>query len=135
MNQLIHNLNPALPPNDPQREVLHNEVHARPAARIRLPALVVFIAVLNDGVSREAECQHLNRLPGQGKLTPADLQENFLRLRFTDHTLKWERHSEFTRYSLVQALPPHARWTQSIPSCSLRCHWMPLGYKPFLAEL
>ena len=32
-----------LPPNDPQRELLHNEVHARPPARIRLPALVVML--------------------------------------------------------------------------------------------
>lgn len=128
MNQPIRNLNPALPPDDPQREALHNEVHARPAARIRLPALVVFIAVLNDDISREAECQHLNRLPGQGKLTPADLQENFLRLRFTDHTLKWERHSEFTRYSLVQALPPHASLDATnpelLPSLSLDATWL-----------
>ncbi len=29
-----------LPPDDPQRRVLHNEVHARPSARVRLPALI-----------------------------------------------------------------------------------------------
>ncbi|HEX5697227.1 MAG TPA: DUF3422 family protein, partial [Rhodoferax sp.] len=40
-----------LPPDDPQREALHNEVHARPSARIRLPALIVYVAVLNEGVS------------------------------------------------------------------------------------
>ena len=54
-----------LPPDDPQRADLHNEVHARPSARIRLPALVVYVAVLNEGVSREAECAHLNRLVSQ----------------------------------------------------------------------
>ena len=43
----------ALPPDDALREELHNEVHARPSARIRLPALIVFVAVLNEGVSRE----------------------------------------------------------------------------------
>lgn len=98
----------ALPPDDSLREVLHNEVHARPPARIRLPALVVYVAVLNDGVSREMECEHLRRLPGQESLQPQDLAANFLRLRLPGHTLKWERHSEFTRYSLVQALPPEA---------------------------
>ena len=36
----------ALPPDDPQRTELHDEVHARPPARIRLPALVLYIAVL-----------------------------------------------------------------------------------------
>lgn len=98
----------ALPPDDALREVLHNEVHARPSARIRLPALVVFIAVMNEGVSKQRECEHLQRLPGQGHLTVADLQGSFLRLRFEGFTLKWERHSEFTRYVLVQPLPDHA---------------------------
>ncbi len=96
-----------LPDNDALREVLHNEVHARPPARIRLPALVVYVAVLNEGVSREQEWQHLRQLPGQQDLTQDQLSGNFLRLRFADHTLKWERHTEFTRYSIVQTLPSH----------------------------
>jgi uncharacterized membrane-anchored protein len=95
----------ALPPDDAQREVLHNEVHARPPARIRLPALVVYVAVLNDGISREQEWHHLRQLPDQGELPLEKLSGNFLRLRFANHTLKWERHTEFTRYSIVQTLP------------------------------
>ncbi len=97
----------ALPANDALREVLHNEVHARPPARIRLPALVVYVAVLNEGISREQEWQHLQQLPGQAQLPLSQLHGNFLRLRFANHTLKWERHTEFTRYSIVQALPEH----------------------------
>ncbi|MBT9463947.1 DUF3422 domain-containing protein [Hydrogenophaga sp.] len=94
----------ALPPDDALREELHNEVHARPSARIRLPVLIVFVAVLNDGVSREQECEHLRRLPAQDTLTPEQMRGNFLRLRFEGYTLKWERHTEFTRYSIVQPL-------------------------------
>jgi uncharacterized membrane-anchored protein len=97
-----------LPPDDPQRELLHNEVHARPPARIRLPALIVFVAVLNEGVSREQECEHLRRLPGLEQLAQERLQGNFLRLSFGTHTLKWERHTEFTRYSIVLDLPQGA---------------------------
>jgi uncharacterized membrane-anchored protein len=97
-----------LPDNDPQRELLHNEVHARPSARIRLPALIVFVAVLNEGVTREQEGEHLRRLPGLAQLPLERLQGNFLRLRFEEHTLKWERHTEFTRYSIVQELPESA---------------------------
>ena len=97
-----------LPPDADLRANLHNEVHARPAARIRLPALVVYVAVLNDGVSRADELAHLQRLPNQQHLTLADLSGNFLRLRCANHTVKWERHSEFTRYSIVQPLPVHA---------------------------
>ena len=97
-----------LPQDDALRHELHNEVHARPPASIRLPALVVYVAVLNEGVTREAECEHLRKLPGQHALTVADLQANFMRLRLAGHSLKWERHSEFTRYSIVQALPATA---------------------------
>lgn len=97
-----------LPPDDAQRHVLHNEVHARPSARIRMPALVVYVAVLNEGITREMEWQHLRRLPGQEELTLEHLSGNFQRLRFANHTIKWERHTEFTRYSLVQALPEDA---------------------------
>ncbi|NBQ71196.1 MAG: DUF3422 family protein, partial [Nitrosomonadaceae bacterium] len=45
-----------LPDNDPQRILLHNEVHARPSQRIRLPALVVYVVVINEGITREQEC-------------------------------------------------------------------------------
>jgi uncharacterized membrane-anchored protein len=98
----------ALPPDDALREVLHNEVHARPSARIRLPALVVYVAVLNAGIGRDAECAHLRRLPGQGGLPLDALAGNFLRLRLGGCTVKWERHTEFTRYSIVQPLPDSA---------------------------
>lgn len=94
-----------LPPSDPLRELLHNEVHARPPARIRLPALVTYVALFNEGVTREQECEHLRRLPGQEALTVDHLKASFLRLRLPGYTLKWERHTEFTRYSIVQPLP------------------------------
>jgi uncharacterized membrane-anchored protein len=97
-----------LPPDAPGRVALHNEVHARPPARLRLPALIVLVAVLNEGVTREQELAHLRRLPGQQGLRPEDLKDNFLRLRLGGHTLKWERHTEFTRYSWVQPLPEGA---------------------------
>ncbi|MCU0925692.1 MAG: DUF3422 domain-containing protein [Hydrogenophaga sp.] len=98
-----------LPPNDLQREQLHNEVHARPPARIQLPALVVFVAVFNDGVGREQELEHLRQLPGQQDLRAEQLNANFLRLNLPGYTLKWERHTEFTRYSMVQPLPEGAQ--------------------------
>ena len=105
----------ALPPDDPQRRALHNEVHARPSARVRLPALITYVALLNAEVSREQECAHLQRLPGHAELSLDRLQGNFLRLRCDGYTVKWERHTEFTRYSIVQALPAHAGWGSNLP--------------------
>ncbi len=98
----------ALPPDDALRAALHDEVHARPPVRIRLPALVVHVAVLNAGIGRDAECAHLRRLPGQHDLTVDELSGNFKLLRLGGSALKWERHTEFTRYALVQPLPDEA---------------------------
>lgn len=109
-------MNAWLPPDDARRVELHGELHARPAARLRLPALIVYVAVLNEGVSRAQELAHLQALPGQAGLGAADLAGNFLRLRFADHSLKWERHNEFSRYSLVQALPDGAGLGASEPA-------------------
>ncbi len=104
-----------LPLDDDQRRQLHNEVHARPSARVRLPALIVYVAVLNEGVAREQEWQHLKNLPGHADLALARLNGNFLRLRCDGFTVKWERHTEFTRYSIVQHLPEHAGWGSVSP--------------------
>ena len=81
----------ALPTDDLLRVELHNEVHARPSARVRLPVLIIYIAVFNQGVTRDQECEHLRRLPGQADLVLSPLQDNFLRLRLDGCTLRWER--------------------------------------------
>jgi uncharacterized membrane-anchored protein len=94
-----------LPINDPQRALLHNEVHARPPARIHLPALVTYVGVSHTDVTREQAWAHLRQLPGQEALALEELQSNFLRLRCLGYTLKWERHTEFSRYTIVQNLP------------------------------
>ncbi len=95
-----------LPVDDPDRAALHNEVHARPSASIRLPAFIVLVGVFNEGISREQEWEHLQKL--QPSLSLQEMQGNFVRLRMDEYTLKWERHTEFTRYSLVQPLPLEA---------------------------
>jgi len=104
-----------LPPDDAQRAALHNEVHARPSARIRLPALIFDVAVLHAGVSREMAWAHLCQLPGRADLPLERLQDNFLRLRGEGFTVKWERHSEFSRYTIVQPLPVHATLSAAEP--------------------
>ncbi|MFN4005788.1 MAG: DUF3422 family protein [Hylemonella sp.] len=128
MSQSPAHLPRLLPDDDAQRSLLHNEVHARPPARIRLPALVVYVAVLNAGITREQECAHLRRLPGQQGLTLEQLQGNFLRLRFEGYTVKWERHTEFTRYSIVQPLPEAAylgaREPELLPALAVAPQWL-----------
>ncbi len=104
-----------LPQDAAQREIVHNEVHARPTVTIPLPALVVYIALLNENVSREQECQHLRLLPGQDELEVEGLAGNFLRLHFEGFSVTWERHTEFTRYTIVQPLADSVSLSESDP--------------------
>lgn len=102
---LEHHKTGVLPPDDPLRVQLHNELHARPTPRIRLPALVLQVAVRHEGVSREDELEHLRRLAGLGELELDQLAGTYLRLRLAGGSLRWERHTEFSTYTLVQSLP------------------------------
>jgi len=104
-----------LPVNDSQRVLLHDEIHTRPSATIALPALIVYVAVLNFKVSVQEEFDHLKSLPLDQTLELDMLRGNFLQLQMRGYKLIWERHSEFTRYTLVQSLPEHALWGTSLP--------------------
>lgn len=104
-----------LPVNDTQRLLLHNEIHTRPSATFKLPALVVYVAVLNANVSTAEEFEHLQRLPQTQPLEFDKMKGNFLQIECTGYKVIWERHSEFTRYTIVQPLPPHAQWGSDLP--------------------
>ena len=132
----------ALPPDDADRQTLHNEVHARPTTPIALPGLVVYVAVRNSGVSRQEEWAHLKQLPGQANLPLTALQGNFLRIQTPDARIQWERHTEFTRYTMLldlpqpipmgqalfEAMPVSNDWLASIPGqtfCAIKVAMVP----------
>ena len=112
MNQA---LNKYLPADDVQRVLLHNEIHTRPSATFALPALVVYVAVLNAKVSIADEFEHLKRLPHTQSLELENMKSNFLQIQCADYKVIWERHSEFTRYTVVQNLPSRAHWGSDLP--------------------
>ena len=104
-----------LPSNDTRRLLLHNEIHIRPSATFGLPALVVYVAVLNSDVSPAEEFEHLKRLPQTQALEFDTMKGNFLQLQCSGFKVIWERHTEFTRYTIVQSLPTHAQWGSELP--------------------
>lgn len=106
---------PYLPVDDTQRMALHNEIHTRPSANFKLPSLIVYVAVLNSGVNISDECTHLQLLPGHQNLGTEKMKGNFLQLQCSGYKVIWERHTEFTRYTIVQPLPAHAGWGSQLP--------------------
>ncbi|MDE2614585.1 MAG: DUF3422 domain-containing protein [Burkholderiales bacterium] len=103
-----------MPAEDALRRELHDEVHARPAARIRLPARVLHVAVLNEGVSPEDEARHIAALPHAPAVDAAAQHGAYLQLRLHGALLRRERHSEFTRYTLIAAPPGAGPGTDAV---------------------
>jgi uncharacterized membrane-anchored protein len=112
MNQ---SLSRHLPNDDAQRWALHDEIHTRPSATFKLPALIVYVAVLNKSVTVDMELSHLKKLASHVDLQADMLKGNFFQLQCDGYKVIWERHTEFTRYTIVQALPDHAQWGSTGP--------------------
>lgn len=91
-----------LPPEHPDRHLLHDEIHARPVGQAPHPVVVFCLAVLNEGVSREAELEHLAKLnAGADAGQTEGTRGSFARVRLASGEIKWERHTEYTRYTIV----------------------------------
>jgi uncharacterized membrane-anchored protein len=92
-----------LPADLPERAALAMEVHARPSEPLTAPGRASYLAVLVDADERERELTHLARLCREyGQLAPAADAVHWSgtvgALR-----LKWERHGEFSSYTLLTA--------------------------------
>jgi uncharacterized membrane-anchored protein len=79
---------------------------------------VTNVSVLSAGVTVQDELAVLRQLDGQQHLKLEDLANNFLRLNIADYSVIWERHGEFTRYSITQPLPAEADWDAHDPPLS-----------------
>ncbi|MBF0269241.1 MAG: DUF3422 domain-containing protein [Alphaproteobacteria bacterium] len=84
------------------RHLLHGEVHARPHEMLEPPFEALHLVFLSGGASAEADRNHLARLCemlGVPALVPVD---NFHVLDFPAFRLRWERHTEFSTWTLFK---------------------------------
>jgi len=88
-----------LPADHPQRQMLSDEVHARPPEALKWPMRASHIALVLDAEQRPREIAHLVALCSMLEIpAPADDATHFT----TDLDclrLKWERHGEFSTYT------------------------------------
>jgi uncharacterized membrane-anchored protein len=92
---------PLLPPNHPERFVLAEEVHARPPILIPSPAQATYVALLVAPENREKELAHLRTLCEMFAAPSPTGNATHLSATLGGVRLKWERHGEFSGYTLV----------------------------------
>jgi len=92
-----------LPPDHPQRFELNDEVHARPPEALSPPLRLSYLALLSDGPARERHRLCVCALAARfGAAEPAMGSTHFS-ADLGPFRLKWEQHTEFTRYTFIVA--------------------------------
>jgi len=101
-----------LPANHPQRVELNDEVHARPPEALTAPVRLTYLALISDWSRRESEAAHVAALAAQfGVPGPAPGATHFS-ADLGPFRLKWERHTEFARYTFAVPGREPAPFTQ-----------------------
>jgi uncharacterized membrane-anchored protein len=87
-----------LPEDHPQRRALNDEVHARPPDSLAAPVRLSYLVLVGSG-GRVDDLKQLSRLlEGTGAPKPA-ADANHYSADLGSHRIKWERHTEFCRYT------------------------------------
>jgi uncharacterized membrane-anchored protein len=84
----------------PERFRLTEELHARPFESSVAPIDAFLFAKHTGEGSAEAEFEHLKRFCKQHQLQPPQANCRHYRCQVLGHTVRWERHGEFTNFSL-----------------------------------
>ncbi|MCX7660099.1 MAG: DUF3422 domain-containing protein [Caldimonas manganoxidans] len=87
----------------PLREVLHNEVHARPYERMCAPLALSHLALLTPP-GQTASREHLHALLRARHLPLPAEEASHLSLDIGGVHLRWEQHTEFQTYTFWRAL-------------------------------
>ena len=91
------------PVDHPDRRTLADEVHARPSEAVDTPGRISYVAVLIDPDDRGRELQHLEALCRRFSLPSPSPQNNHYRGEIPGLRIKWERHGEFSGYTVLAA--------------------------------
>lgn len=92
-----------LPPAHPQRLELNDEVHARPPEALVVPLRLSYLALFLDAVPRDAAWQAMHDLAARfGAPLPTPNATHYS-ADLGPFRIKWEQHTEFTRYKFIVA--------------------------------
>ncbi len=116
-----------LPLDHPQRMELNDEVHARPSGLLSPPARLSYIVLLTPPSEREVQLHAVKQLATRFGADPPDPGANHFTGAFDTFRMRWERHTEFVRYTFtvdsaeqdpfagqaIDAVP--AEWVAALP--------------------
>jgi uncharacterized membrane-anchored protein len=88
----------------PQRQALHNEIHARPPESMTAPAAVSHVVMLTSPEERLASRAHLAELLRNQHLPLPDAASTHLRTDLGQYRLRWEMHTEFVTWTFIRQL-------------------------------
>jgi uncharacterized membrane-anchored protein len=91
----------SLPAVHGQRVELNDEAHARPAEQLTAPVRISYLALVSDAGSREVERAHIAALAESFAVRAPSAGAVHYSADFGRFRLKWERHSEFSRYKFI----------------------------------
>lgn len=84
----------------PQRFILNNEVHARPYQILKSPLRVTHLALMSD--NRLQEIEAISELCDRFGLNHPNPESNYFVAEFPLFQLRWERHTEFSSYTISE---------------------------------
>jgi uncharacterized membrane-anchored protein len=87
-----------LPDDHPERRALNDEVHARPPDNLEAPVRLSYLVLVGSGTRAEDIATLAQLLEGSGAPKPAP-DTNHFSADLGSMRIKWERHTEFCRYT------------------------------------
>ena len=90
-----------LPQDHPLRAALNEEIHARPPEPLSVPCRISYLALYADEAAKAANSGPVADLCARFDVTPPEPGTNHFQGDFGAFRLKWEKHTEFVRYTFV----------------------------------
>lgn len=90
------------------RITLNNEVHARPYERLVAPVRASYITLLSGVESADEERRCIEDLCQRYNVNRPSFEANHFTADFGSFRLRWERHTEFSAYTILNSAPFNA---------------------------
>jgi len=115
----------SLPADHALRSYIDTEMHARPADLLVAPVRLSYLVLFSDPESRELERSQLVALLQRfGSPAPSD-ETNHYNVDLGPFRVRWERHTEFVRYTFIAAGAPSADGDGDPPAlASVPADWL-----------